>query len=154
MTALIKFEDTVAYRLARVTTAFRSSLERSMGQIGLHGGQVFILFELWHQDGLKQRDLAERLALAAPTVNKMIRGLVQIGLVTNSRHDDDARSTRIFLTERGLSIRDEIERQWVDLEESSLAGLTETERLVLHDLLGKLKVTYTGREDASDDEDE
>ena len=93
MTALIKFEDTVSYRLARVTTAFRSSLERSMGQIGLHGGQVFILFELWHEDGLKQRDLAERLALAAPTVNKMVRGLVQIGLVTNSRLDDDARST-------------------------------------------------------------
>lgn len=154
MTALIKFEDTVSYRLARVTTAFRSSLERSMGQIGLHGGQVFILFELWHEDGLKQRDLAERLALAAPTVNKMVRGLVQIGLVTNSRLDDDARSTRIFLTKRGLSIRDEIERQWVDLEESSLAGLTETERLVLHDLLGKLKTTYTGREDASDDDDE
>ena len=154
MPALIKFEDTVSYRLGRVTTAFKSSLERCMGQIGLHGGQVFILFELWNQDGLKQRDLAERLALAAPTITKMITGLEQIGLVTRTRLDDDARSTRIFLTERGGSIRDEIERQWVDLEESSLAGLTETERLVLHDLLGKLKSTYTGREDASDDEDE
>lgn len=161
MAALIKFEDTVSYRLGRVTTAFRSSLERCMGQIGvqhglpgqLHGGQVFVLFELWGQDGLKQRDLADRLSLAAPTVNKMVAGLVKLGLVSSSRFEDDARSTRIFLTDAGISIRDAIERQWVDLEESCLSGLTETERLILHELLGKLKSTYTGRSEPSDEED-
>lgn len=161
MAALIKFEDTVSYRLGRVTTAFRSSLERCLGQIGLHrglrgrlhGGQVFVLFELWNQDGLKQRDLADRLSVAAPTINKMVAGLVKLGLVSNSRLEDDARSTRIFLTEDGTRIREAIERQWVDLEESCLSGLTETERLVLHDLLGKLKSTYTGRSEPSDEDD-
>ncbi len=153
MADLIKFEDTVSYRLARVTTAFKTSLEKCMGQIGLHGGQVFVLFELWNQDGLRQRDLAERLAIAAPTVNKMVNNLVKIGLVTNERLEDDARSTRIFLTKSGAAIREDIERQWVDLEESSLSGLTETERLVLHDLLGKLKSTYTGRPEETDDDE-
>src|SRR5688572_1346742 len=158
MAALIKFEDTVSYRLGRVTTAFRTSLEKCMGQIELrdgylHGGQVFLLFELWNQDGIRQRDLAERLALAAPTVNKMVNALVKQGLVTCSRLEDDARSTRIFLTKRGVEIRNAIERQWVDLEESCLSGLTETERLILHDLLGKLKSTYTGREDEADEDE-
>ena len=32
MAELIKFEETVSYLLARVTTAFRNSLERQMGQ--------------------------------------------------------------------------------------------------------------------------
>jgi MarR family transcriptional regulator, organic hydroperoxide resistance regulator len=153
MPDLIKFEDTVSYRLARVTTAFKTSLEKCMGHIGLHGGQIFLLMELWNQDGLRQRDLAERLAIAAPTVNKMVNGLVRIGLVTSSRLEDDARSTRIFLTKAGREIRSEIERQWVDLEESSLAGLTETERLILHDLLGKLKSTYTGRPQETDEDE-
>lgn len=151
MAALIKFEDTVSYLLAKVTTAFRNSLERHMGEIGLHGGQIFVLLELWKQDGLRQVDIADRLNLSAPTVNKMLKGLIEINLVTRARLDDDARSTRIFLTPRGADMREEVESQWLELEESCLSGLTETERLVLFELLGKLRNTYTGREEPEDD---
>jgi DNA-binding MarR family transcriptional regulator len=152
MADLIKFEETVSFRLAKVTTAFRNSLERHMGQIGLHGGQIFILLELWKQDGLRQIDIASRLALSAPTVNKMLKGLIEINLVTRSRLDDDARSTRIFLTDRGREMRGEIEGQWLELEENCLSGLTETERLVLFELLGKLRTTYTGVDHDAEDE--
>jgi DNA-binding MarR family transcriptional regulator len=151
MNDLIKFEDTVSYLLAKVTTAFRNSLERHMGTIGLHGGQVFVLFELWKQDGLRQVDIATRLNLSAPTVNKMLKGLIEIDLVTRERLDDDARSTRIYLTDRGFEMREEVEAQWLELEESCLSGLTETERLVLSELLSKLRVTYTGRDERSED---
>lgn len=152
MGELIKFEETVSYLLAKVTTAFRTSLERHMGAIGLHGGQVFVLLELWKQDGLRQIDLANRLSLTAPTVNKMLKGLIEINLVTRSRLDNDARSTRIFLTPRADHIRADVEDQWLELEESCLAGLTETERLVLFELLGKLRTTYTGRDETAEDE--
>ncbi len=150
MAELIKFEDTVSYLLAKVSTAFRNSLERHMMAIGLHGGQVFVLLELWKRDGLRQIDLAGKLDVAAPTVNKTIKRLIELGLVQRSRLDDDARSTRIFLTERGNAIRGEIEAQWLELEEDCLSSLTETERLVVFDLLGKLRNKYTGRVDKDD----
>jgi MarR family transcriptional regulator, organic hydroperoxide resistance regulator len=145
MDSVIVFDQTVSFMLAKVSTAFRNSLERHMNQIGLHGGQIFILVELWKSDGLRQVDLASRLSLSAPTVNKMLRGLLEIGLLTRAREAEDSRSTRIYLTDAGHSIRREVEAQWLELEESSLAGLTETERLVLLDLLGKLRMTYTGK---------
>lgn len=151
MAEQIKFEETVSYLLAKVTTAFRNSLERHMGEIGLHGGQVFVLLELWKQDELRQVDIAERLNLSAPTVNKMIKGLIEINLVTRERLDDDARSTRIYLTRNGLAMRHDVEAQWLELEENCLSGLTETERLVLADLLGKLRTTYTGRDPEGDE---
>lgn len=151
MAAQIDFEQTVSFLLAKVTTAFRNSLERQMGQIGLHGGQVFVLFELWETDGLRQIDLAKRLNLSAPTVNKMVNGLIEINLVTRERLEDDGRSTRIFLTDAGAAVRSQIESQWIDLEESCLVGLSETERLILFELLGKLRTTYTGREPLSED---
>lgn len=141
----IKFEETVSYLLAKVTTAFRNALERNMGVIGLHGGQIFVLLELWEKDGLRQIDLANRLNLSAPTVNKMIKGLIEVNLVSRKRVEDDARSTRIFLTDNGYEMRGNVEAQWIDLEESCLVGLSETERLVLFDLLGRLRNTYTGR---------
>ncbi len=150
--ARIKFEETVSYRLAKVTTPFRNSLERHMSNIGLHGGQIFLLLELWKEDGLRQIDLAKRLSLAAPTVNKMLKGLVEINLVTSVREDADARSTRIFLTDLGYSMRDDVEEQWLELEQSSLTAITETERLVLYELLGKLRTAYTGVDDNDEDE--
>ncbi len=152
MPSHIKFEDTVSYLLGRVTTAFRNSIERHMAQIGLHGGQIFFLLELWKQDGLRQVDLAQRLSLSAPTVNKMLKGLIEINLVTRSRIDNDGRSTRIFLTDRGREMRGEVESQWLELEESCLTSLTETERLVLFELLGKLREAYTGCEEGSDED--
>lgn len=140
----MKIENTVSYLLARVTTACRNSLERSMGEIGLHGGQVFVLFELWKNDGQKQVGLADTLRLSAPTVNKMIKGLIDDGLVTRARIEDDARSTRIFLTERGAAIKEQVETQWHELEESNVSGLTEAERLILFELLSKMKNAYSG----------
>ena len=151
MAEQIRFEATVSYLLAKVTTAFRNSLERHMGAIGLHGGQVFVLLELWKQDELRQVDIADRLNLSAPTVNKMLKGLIEINLVTRERLDDDARSTRIYLTKKGRAMRHDVEAQWLELEESCLSGLTETERLVLADLLGKLRTTYTGRDPENDE---
>ena len=151
--ARIKFEETVSYRLAKVTTAFRNSLERHMSSIGLHGGQIFLLLELWKEDGLRQIDLAKRLSLAAPTVNKMLRGLIEINLITRSREDADGRSTRIFLTELGYRMRDEVEEQWLELEQNSLAAITETERLVLYELLGKLRTAYTGLTEGENEEE-
>jgi DNA-binding MarR family transcriptional regulator len=148
----IIFEDTASYKLARVTTAFRTALERHMGAIGLHGGQVFVLFELWKSDGLRQVDIAEKLNLKAPTVNKMLKGLAEINLVEISRTEKDGRSSRVFLTEKGLSIRSDVSGQWVELEAEYLSGLTETERHILPELLGKLKAAYTGQEESVDDE--
>ena len=132
------FRDSVSYLLSKLTTAHRNLLEKSVQAVGLHSGQVFVLFELWKKDGQRQVDLAEKLNLAAPTVNKILGGMLQAELVTRERYEDDARSTRIFLTDKGRNIRDALEVKWVDIEEQTVMGLTETEALILKQLLTKL----------------
>lgn len=142
----MKFHETVSYLLSRVATSHKSYVEKRMGEIGLHGGQAFILIELWKRDGRRQIDLAGELGLAPPTVNKTVAGMITAGLVTRSRLEDDARSTRIFLTRAGRDLRESVEAQWHEAEEEILTELTETERLVLFDLLTKLKHFYIGTE--------
>ncbi|MBA3769952.1 MAG: hypothetical protein H0X08_05565, partial [Blastocatellia bacterium] len=44
-----------------------------------------------------------------------------------------------------------VEAQWVDLEQSGLSELRETERLMLLDLLTRLRNAYTGREAVEED---
>lgn len=132
------FRDSISYYLSRLTIAHRNLLEKSVKPIGLHSGQVFVLVELWRKDGQRQVDLAEKLNLAAPTVNKILGGLLESDFVTRERYEDDARSTRIFLTGKGKDIKAELEGKWAEVEEQTVMGLTETEALILKQLLSKL----------------
>jgi len=147
----INFDRTVTYALARLTTAFRNTLEHHMSRVDLHGGQIFILIELWKEDGLKQAEIARRIGLRPPTVTKMIAGLTQINLVEARNERKDSKAFRIFLTHKGRSMRDRVNDQWVELETEYLAGFSETERLILPELLIKLRDAYAGRQ-PSDDE--
>ena len=135
---LMEFSDSATYLLSKLTTAHRNLLEKSVQEIGLHSGQIFILLELWKRDKQRQVDLAERLNLAAPTVNKILGGMLEADLVTRERFDDDARSTRIVLTQKGRDVRHSLEHKWAEIEEQTLMGLTDTEALILKQLLAKL----------------
>ena len=151
--ATIEYEKTPTYQLARVGAACRKAIERQMGLIGLHGGQAFVLIELWKKDGQRQIDLADKLDLKAPTINKIIKGLEREKLVTRERLADDGRSSRIFLTPKALRKRGEIDEAWVELEASHLSVLSSAQRDMLFELLGKLGNSFTGRADAAEDED-
>ena len=139
------FKESSSFLLAKLAIAHKNLLERAMDDLGLHGGQVFVLFALWEQDGLRQIDLAEALNLAAPTVNKTLTGMVESGLVTRARYEEDVRSTRIFLTDAGRAVRPEVERKWLEIEDHISSDLTETERLILPQLLVKLLGNYLNK---------
>lgn len=134
----MEFRNTISYLLSKLTTAHRNLLEKSVQEIGLHSGQVFVLLELWNKDKQRQVDLAEKLNLAAPTVNKILGGMLEADLVTRERFDNDARSTRIVLTQKGRDVRPLLEEKWGEIEEQTALGLTDTEALILKQLLSKL----------------
>jgi DNA-binding MarR family transcriptional regulator len=143
----MKIDDTVSFLLSRVSNGFRTTLEKHMSAVGLHAGQVFVLLELWKHDGQRQVDIAARLDVSTPTINKIVTGMVAGGLVKNLRLPGDARSSRIFLTERGKEVREQVESQWHELEEIVVSGLTDAERLIIFELLMKMKNLNNGSGD-------
>jgi DNA-binding MarR family transcriptional regulator len=134
----MKIEDSVSYLLAKLTISHRNLLEKSVTEIGLHSGQVFVMMELWKKDGQRQVDLAEKLNLAPPTVNKILGGLLEADFVKRAKYEDDARSTRIFLTEKGKDVKEALEDKWAELELQTIEGMTQTEALILKQLLQKM----------------
>src|SRR4029079_8797156 len=133
------FEETATYLLAKAAVIHKNSLQRCANTVGLHSGQVFVMMELWKTDGQRQIDLDARLNLSPPTVNKILGGLLENDFVTRARYEDDARSTRIFLTQKGKDIREVVEEQWSEMEAMTLQGLTDTEQLMFKQLLAKVR---------------
>ena len=147
----IIFEETVSYHLAKVATAFRNSIEQHMASADLHSGQVFVMIELWRQDGMKQIELAEQLNVKAPTLSNMIRGLEKINLVRTKKHSKDGRAMTVHLTARGKTIREDVEKSWIEVEAECVAGLSVSDRFVLFEVLKKLRGTYTGQKVEEED---
>lgn len=136
---MIDFENSVTYVLTQLAIAYRTYLEKAMGEIGLHSGQIFVLISLWKSDGQSQIDLVKNLNLTAPTVNKMIKSLITSGYVECCKCPSDGRLMRVFLTDKGIECQSSVAEQWSKLEVQSFSNLTDTEKLVLWQLFGKLK---------------
>ena len=83
-----------------------------MSEIGLHAGQVFVLNALWESDAQSQAELAKNLALTAPTIYNMVARMADKGFVEIRKDANDARIMRVFLTDKGLKIRPDVEVQW------------------------------------------
>lgn len=132
------FEETLPYLFTQVSTFYRAEIEKTLAEIDLHSGQIFILFELWKTDGLSQVELSANLKVSPATINKMVKSLDKSGFVVNTKCPNDRRVMRVFLTLRGAAIRPQVEEKWHKLEQKLLGDLTATEQLVLSQLFGKL----------------
>ena len=94
-----------SFALAKVCRAHRAHVGELLAEHGLHVGQEMVLVELWHDNGLRGGDLAERLGVEHPTITKMLRRLEACGLVERRADPEDARSLRVYLTESGTGPR-------------------------------------------------
>lgn len=135
----MNFETSLNYLFSEITNHFWVNLEQSMTQIGLHSGQIFVLFSLWNEDGQTQIGLAGNLNLSPPTINKMIKSLSNNGFVTSQRSKTDGRKVRVFLTDEGKTIKTAVEEQWKKLEDKFFSSLSDTEKLIIQQIFGKLK---------------
>ena len=134
----MNFNETIPYLIVQISTFYKVEIEKELNEFDLHAGQIFILFELWKDDGLSQIELSTRLQLSPPTVNKMVKSLAKNGFVANASCPKDGRLLRVFLTPKGAAIRPRVEEKWQKIEEKIVANLTPTEHLVLAQLFDRL----------------
>jgi len=74
----------------------------------LSPSQLFLLRQLWFEDGLPLRDLALRTQLDATSTTWLVDQLEQANLVERKRNDTDRRIVRIWLTEAGRRAQAEL----------------------------------------------
>ena len=132
-------ENSLTYLFTQVSTAYRNQLQKQMNVIDLHSGQIFILFSLWEKDGKSQIELVRDLNLTPPTIYKMVDSLMRNGFVKSEKCTEDGRLMRVYLTDKGRQSKDAVETQLIFLEEDFFSVINQTEKLILMQILGKLK---------------
>lgn len=76
---------------------------------GTTRAQWIVLFRLRQQEGLSQVDLAEVLELQPISLVRLLDRLVEHGLLTRRPDPRDRRANRLFLTEAGRQLVDDLD---------------------------------------------
>lgn len=117
-------------------------IQRSMSllrDLKIHPGQCGMLWGLSKNDGLSQKELAKKLRITPPSITVMIRKMETEGLIVKRQDEKDQRITRIYITEKGREIANQMDGVLEQLEKEAFANMSEQEIMLLHRLLMQMK---------------
>ena len=130
-----QIRDYLGFQLLQVHKAHRARAEAALNQLGLHTGQEMLLLRLWLEEGIAQSQLAASMGVEPPTATKMLQRMEHTGLIERRPDPEDARISRVYLTERGRVLEQPVLEVWKQLEAQTVAALSATEQALLRRLL-------------------
>jgi DNA-binding MarR family transcriptional regulator len=134
----------LSHALSRVSRLHRIAAGKMLRQSGLYPGQEFLMMHLWEVGAARQSELIKSVDLDPSTVTKMLQRLEQTGYVRRSPDPRDRRAVVVEATSDSCELRSQVEGAWVGLEEQTVAGLDDAERVELARLLAKVEANLCG----------
>jgi DNA-binding MarR family transcriptional regulator/GNAT superfamily N-acetyltransferase len=109
-------------------------------------GEVRVLYELAHREGLSAAGLARSLELDPGHLSRMLAGLRRAGLVRRERSSDDRRASVLRLTPAGRRAFDRLDRRATTQVSALLRGFSDGQRAELVQGLGGIRRLLEPRE--------
>ncbi len=139
--------------LTQAARSMRTVMTRSLTASGLYAGQDGVILALAASDGLPAGTLAQKLGVKAPTMTRTIGRMEAQGFVERRPDAEDARLTKVYLTETGRNSVSEIESSAARCDELATRGFSEKDIRSLVRLLKAIENNLQAG-DGGEDEDE
>ncbi|MCX7694510.1 MAG: MarR family transcriptional regulator [Caloramator sp.] len=107
-------------------------------KLDLYPGQPPLLFTLYKNDGLSQREIADKLHIKPATITVMLTRMEKAGLITRRQDEEDQRISRVYLTQKGREMCEKLKKVMADLNEQCFGNFTEEEKETFKNLLEKM----------------
>src|SRR5689334_13703484 len=100
----IDFENSLGLAIKNASKSLERALDLELrGQYGLSGGQWKVILSLSIQNGLSQKELAERIFIDSTTLVPIIDSMEKKKLVERRIDPKDRRNNNVFLTAKSES---------------------------------------------------
>lgn len=136
-------DESLGFILNRTSVAIKKEFTKRLKPYDLTPEQWSILNRLGEEDGLTQKNLAERTYKDQPNTARMLDKLEKKGLLKRAANPEDRRGFLIFLTARGRALRERIIPLTTKLNEDAALGLEREEYRQLISLLGRVYENLT-----------
>lgn len=121
----------VSHAVFRVARLHRMVAGDLLGAAGLYPGQELVMMNLWDLGPQRQADLVRLSASDAATMTRTIRRLEHAGFVRRTPNPADKRSFLIEATPASRGLRAQVADIWSQLEEITVGGTNDEERLTV-----------------------
>jgi DNA-binding MarR family transcriptional regulator len=123
----MKIFDSIGSLLARLGRAHRNLIRSEIRDLGLCRGQPPVLFALNEKDGMSNSEMAEFLEITPATLTNKVKRMEKAQLVIRRRDSQDERVSRVYLTEKGKGLLDDLHAVMKDIEDVLLEGFSESQ---------------------------
>lgn len=103
---LLRLENQLCFALYAATRAIAKTYRERLGPMGLTYPQYLVLIVLWENDGITISQLGQQLSLDSGTLTPLLKRLESMGHVIRERSKDDERAVKVWLSPKGLDLKD------------------------------------------------
>ena len=132
-------DNEIREHIDKISSQMRRQYSEMLRELDLHVGQDNLLCKLWTADEITQMQLTELLNCEPSTVTNMVKTLEKKGFVYRKKDPVDGRVSRVYLTEKGLAVREPITQIWRKQQDKLLKGLTAENRELLNEFLQQME---------------
>ena len=132
-------EELYGYALTKTSRAVLRFLTGHLKNYSITPEQWTVLKRVHEHDGISQKDLSAISDKDPATLAKILDILERESLIRRSTNHKDRRSHFIFITEKGLELRNEVFEDLEEVFELILAGIDEDELSMFSKVLSKIE---------------
>ncbi|GET25135.1 MarR family winged helix-turn-helix transcriptional regulator [Prolixibacter sp. NT017] len=89
--------------------------------------QFSLLTILWYNEGISIKELADRSQRDKTTISRVVNNMIKHDLIRRLDNVDDKRAKRIFLTDRGRNLQDQLVMLSGEIYVQALGNLSDEE---------------------------
>jgi len=131
--------NSIGYLLRDTSRRILNGLTALLEPHGITLPQYFVLRELWREEGLTQREVANRVGVLEPTMVTTLDALARLGMIVRVRSTTDRRKTHVQLTPAGRTLRATLHGYAGQVLDRALDGVSDDEIALLRSLLQRVK---------------
>ena len=133
------FENSIGFIVNRTAKAFIKALDSELRhKTGVTIGQWKVMVMLVNQNGLTQKETADRLGLEGPTLIPIIDKMEKEGLVIRKVDSDDRRNNRIYRTDKADKLWDKMLECALKIRQISVKDIPEENINTMRNVLDKI----------------
>jgi DNA-binding MarR family transcriptional regulator len=131
--------ESIGYLLRDASRRILGAMTHELEAHGISLPQYFVLRELYAEEGLTQRELANRVGVLEPTIVATLDALEKNGIVARVRSTTDRRKIGVMLTDEGESLRGTLLGYAARVLERALDGISTDEIAMMRLALKRIK---------------
>lgn len=137
-------DESLGFLVYRAALLMKQELARQFGPHDLTPEQWAVLVRLWEEEGLTQRQVADRTFKDQGNVTRIVRRLESKGLLNRTVCTDDGRCFRLHLTAEARALMPELIPRALRSVDRAVAGIDEAELHVAKAVLARVPENLKG----------